>query len=156
MTGDQLAWVVDHSFRDGIPAEGNILIESSDETRQSLILRWAHDGVLADLLPDDDPNLPRLRGFPIIPPDTKPIPAEQAVIDALPTRQVEACEVGERCLICQDEKTVDDSVTIMPCDHWFCPECIVQWLKANGTCPSCRASVTIPAPSADNPESLAR
>lgn len=42
------------------------------------------------------------------------------------------------CVICQDDIKAGEEVLILPCGHFFHPDCVTPWLKSNNTCPSCR------------------
>ncbi|VVU95804.1 Ring finger domain [seawater metagenome] len=45
--------------------------------------------------------------------------------------------MNEICAICLDDDSNLD--LILPCNHKFHSQCILPWLKSNGTCPYCRA-----------------
>ena len=47
------------------------------------------------------------------------------------------------CSICKDDFVVGDTYTSMPCKHAFHPDCLLPWLKHNGTCPVCRYSIAM-------------
>lgn len=49
------------------------------------------------------------------------------------------------CPVCMDDFNVGDEVVRVPCKHVFHPDCIVPWLKTNGSCPVCRFSL-VPEP----------
>ena len=51
---------------------------------------------------------------------------------------------AEGCIICLDEEVTNSTMT--PCNHIFCQNCIVQWIRNNvdaAICPTCRAPITI-------------
>eukprot|EP00937_MAST-01D_sp_MAST-1D-sp2_P005857 g5857.t1 len=62
----------------------------------------------------------------------------EGTIEAL--RDVPACSEG-RCAICLDDWSVSDNVTRLPCQHTFCRDCIVTWLRHKDRCPLCNAPV---------------
>eukprot|EP00088_Acartia_fossae_P066660 TRINITY_DN82752_c0_g1_i1.p1 TRINITY_DN82752_c0_g1~~TRINITY_DN82752_c0_g1_i1.p1 ORF type:complete len:111 (+),score=10.22 TRINITY_DN82752_c0_g1_i1:46-333(+) len=47
----------------------------------------------------------------------------------------------EPCPICQDDFELDQSVTVLPCDHYYHSDCVNKWLTMHGTCPVCRKRV---------------
>jgi len=42
------------------------------------------------------------------------------------------------CVICQEDIQKGEKLLVLPCGHYFHPECITPWLKNNNTCPNCR------------------
>lgn len=48
------------------------------------------------------------------------------------------------CAICLMDFSAESQVTPLPCNvkHYFCTECITNWLKTNQCCPICRHPVT--------------
>lgn len=42
------------------------------------------------------------------------------------------------CPICLEDSSIE-APAITACQHLFCSECIIDWLKKGSTCPSCRA-----------------
>ncbi|KAA1138983.1 hypothetical protein PGTUg99_032407 [Puccinia graminis f. sp. tritici] len=75
-----------------------------------------------------------------------PIPASDSTIKSLRKFKFDASCVGQEdsieCAICKDTFTVGDSCMELPCKHFFHDEdCIVLWLKQNGSCPVCRYSL---------------
>ena len=71
-------------------------------------------------------------------------PASQAAIDALETKAVDEAMLGgsgARCVVCVDDLAVGEKVTSLPCGHFFHGECVVPWLKAHNTCPTCRGPI---------------
>ena len=45
---------------------------------------------------------------------------------------------NRECCVCLEAQEVGDRATKLPCGHLFHTECVVQWLRKHGTCPSCR------------------
>lgn len=74
-----------------------------------------------------------------------PGPASEAAIRSLPTRPITKEDGGDSgsadCSICMDEVPVGDSVTVLPCSHWFHHDCIRAWLGEHDTCPVCRKGI---------------
>ncbi|CBF69910.1 putative RING finger domain protein [Aspergillus nidulans FGSC A4] len=71
-------------------------------------------------------------------------PAAQDVIRALPKKRADAEMLGgegTECSICMDAVKVGDEVTVLPCTHWFHPQCIELWLNQHNSCPHCRRGV---------------
>lgn len=66
---------------------------------------------------------------PYVPPGHNPLPG--AVSEA----EVDCCSI---CLV---EFDPGESVTVLPCRHFYHGECINGWLKRNCTCPLCKADV---------------
>lgn len=75
-----------------------------------------------------------------------PGPASEAAIEALPQRPASKKELGEEmkadCSICMDEVREREEITVLPCSHWFHPDCVKFWLKEHDTCPVCRSGIT--------------
>lgn len=47
-----------------------------------------------------------------------------------------------QCSVCFDEFLLQESeIRQLPCNHLFHEKCIFPWLRINGTCPVCRASL---------------
>ena len=40
------------------------------------------------------------------------------------------------CAVCQD--TIVAAHSLVPCGHWFCGSCLLQWLPRKQICPTCR------------------
>ncbi|KAK5700515.1 hypothetical protein LTR97_005032 [Elasticomyces elasticus] len=74
-----------------------------------------------------------------------PGPATEAAIRALPTREINATDLGDggkaECTICMDEVNIGGSVSVLPCTHWFHGDCIKAWLSEHDTCPHCRQGI---------------
>ncbi len=71
-----------------------------------------------------------------------PPPASDEIIKSLPRVSYFSVQGNNECNICQEEFNNDTIVTRLPCSHLFHDPCITPWLKVNGTCPTCRMSVT--------------
>ncbi|KAL2851974.1 hypothetical protein BJY01DRAFT_208606 [Aspergillus pseudoustus] len=72
-------------------------------------------------------------------------PAAQDAIQALPKKAADAEILGSEgkaeCSICMDSVKIGDEVTVLPCTHWFHPQCIEMWLNQHNTCPHCRRGI---------------
>ncbi|KAL4780382.1 hypothetical protein BJX76DRAFT_48826 [Aspergillus varians] len=72
-------------------------------------------------------------------------PAPQDAIHALPKKlantEMIGTDGGTECSICMDTVKVGDEVTMLPCTHWFHPQCIEMWLNQHNTCPHCRRGI---------------
>ncbi|OMJ28200.1 E3 ubiquitin-protein ligase [Smittium culicis] len=53
----------------------------------------------------------------------------------------------KECGICMDEYVESDTAIVLECHHEFHEDCILKWLRVNGTCPICRILI------GDKPES---
>lgn len=96
---------------------------------------------------------------------TRPVPATESIIDALPREVLElgctvlhklmspspcslnypvASKLDKDCAVCKEQFNVetedpDEQVVVtLPCTHVFHEGCIIPWLKSSGTCPVCR------------------
>jgi len=49
----------------------------------------------------------------------------------------------DKCIICQYEYKTDEQLIILPCNHNFHLECIIEWLKKEKTCPFCKSEINI-------------
>uniref|UniRef100_A0A7S2SC38 RING-type domain-containing protein n=1 Tax=Rhizochromulina marina TaxID=1034831 RepID=A0A7S2SC38_9STRA len=58
--------------------------------------------------------------------------------------QAETAEVDTTCPICLGTFEKDMEVRVLPCKHFFHPQCVDEWLRLNSTCPSCRLDITSP------------
>lgn len=74
-----------------------------------------------------------------------PGPATTDAITALPTKQIGKEDLDESgkadCSICMDEVNIGDTVTALPCKHWFHFDCVKAWLTEHDTCPHCRQGI---------------
>ncbi|KAG8084361.1 hypothetical protein GUJ93_ZPchr0010g7919 [Zizania palustris] len=51
------------------------------------------------------------------------------------------------CAVCQSAFRDDDELRLLPaCRHAFHSSCVDPWLRANPSCPLCRASISLPHP----------
>ena len=48
----------------------------------------------------------------------------------------------EKCTICTSEFNSNTDIITLPCNHFFCKECTIRWLKINKQCPICRCDIT--------------
>ncbi|KAM0724275.1 hypothetical protein Q7P37_000157 [Cladosporium fusiforme] len=88
-----------------------------------------------------------------------PGPASESAIKSLPRRSITEADAGDSgtadCSVCMDSVPVGDSVTVLPCSHWFHHDCIRAWLGEHDTCPHCRKGI-MPADSNGTAEGPAR
>jgi len=49
-------------------------------------------------------------------------------------------DIDIECPICLNHIGHGDSITILPCSHYFCGNCITEWSKVDNVCPICRNS----------------
>ena len=50
---------------------------------------------------------------------------------------------GDSCTICISDFQDGQHVSVLPCDHRFCPECIDQWFAVSTLCPCCKQDAMI-------------
>jgi Ring finger domain len=48
-----------------------------------------------------------------------------------------------KCLVCQCQYQLNETLIQLPCNHCFHHECASQWLQNKDTCPYCRQSITM-------------
>ena len=53
-------------------------------------------------------------------------------------RQKNIMQEEELCSICCVEYDKNEPVKKLKCGHFYHPQCIMQWLQINRTCPVCR------------------
>ena len=79
-------------------------------------------------------------------PSNAPGPASAAAIEALPKIKISKEHLDDEgkadCSICMDGVSLGTEVTLLPCKHWFHPDCVSSWLNAHDTCPQCRRGIT--------------
>ena len=72
-------------------------------------------------------------------------PASAATIARLKKREVDKSMLDDNgnaeCVVCADEVRVGNTVTELPCTHWFHEACINKWLSSHGNCPHCRKNI---------------
>ncbi len=72
-------------------------------------------------------------------------PASAEAIEKLEKKPLDEKMMGVdgkvECTICMDELHKGDEVSVLPCKHWFHPECVNIWLKEHNTCPMCRTPI---------------
>ena len=71
-------------------------------------------------------------------------PADNELINKLPVNKIEDIKklAIKKCSICLDFFKNGDNFIILPCIHFFHPECIINWLKTNNVCPLCKFELT--------------
>ena len=83
-----------------------------------------------------------------------PGPASAEAIEALPKKPIDDKILGGAakadCSICMMETNKGDTITLLPCQHWFHPPCVEAWLKEHDTCPICREGIMPKNESAGN------
>jgi superfamily II DNA or RNA helicase len=52
-----------------------------------------------------------------------------------------AAAVGRECIICSEDQL--KIVSVAPCGHYFCTQCLQKWLQEHGDCPTCRAPLAV-------------
>ena len=64
-------------------------------------------------------------------------------IQKVPTTEISKQQVEDEssCSVCLMNYKEGDTVSKLPCNHFYHTGCIKQWLAANITCPYCRAQV---------------
>lgn len=69
-------------------------------------------------------------------------PAKPYIIEELPLVSLEPIDFAESsnrsCSICLEPFKIGDTVKRMPCAHFYCEDCIADWLLKHCTCPTCR------------------
>ncbi|KAK9363934.1 hypothetical protein V1504DRAFT_399234 [Lipomyces starkeyi] len=89
-------------------------------------------------------------------PSNAPPPATEGDISALPTEILTPGlhEQSSDCAICKDQYENNETVTLLPCKHFFHPACIKHWLSISDSCPICRHPITVktPSPETADPE----
>lgn len=74
-----------------------------------------------------------------------PGPAAESAISSIPKKPADAKILGgdkADCSICMLETNIGDTVAVLPCNHWYHPDCISMWLREHDTCAICRKGIT--------------
>ncbi|KAK9371318.1 hypothetical protein V1509DRAFT_573483 [Lipomyces kononenkoae] len=87
-------------------------------------------------------------------PNNAPPPATENDISALPITTVTPSlhEQSSDCAICKDQYEINETVTLLPCQHFFHPACIKHWLSISDSCPICRHPITAKTPPSETAE----
>lgn len=69
-----------------------------------------------------------------------PPPASEHSIQSLSQFKMDAERLQRvsECAVCREHYQLEDAVIELPCLHFFHHDCILPWLRRNGTCPVCR------------------
>ncbi|PVU88673.1 hypothetical protein BB560_006347 [Smittium megazygosporum] len=72
-----------------------------------------------------------------------PPPSSEELISNLPRKTLteESPEIVKECGICMEQYAPTEVLVFLDCHHEFHEDCIVKWLRVNGTCPICRVVV---------------
>ena len=67
------------------------------------------------------------------------------IMECLSTDILKEMKVGEnnKCLMCNEEFNIGQSVTTLPCSHVFHFNCIKSTLKYNNKCPNCQFEISL-------------
>ncbi|KAM7510207.1 hypothetical protein LguiB_009082 [Lonicera macranthoides] len=68
-------------------------------------------------------------------------PAAKTVVENLPLVMLTKEKLGKNsvvCAVCKDDILVEETVTQLPCCHYYHGDCILPWLRLRNTCPVCR------------------
>ena len=67
------------------------------------------------------------------------------IMECLSTDILKEIKVGEnnKCLMCNEEFNIGQSVTTLPCSHVFHFNCIKSTLKYNNKCPNCQFEISL-------------
>ena len=72
-------------------------------------------------------------------------PASAAAIAKLRKKNVDESMLDANgkadCIVCSDDAEAGETVTELPCKHWFHEACVNHWLSSHGTCPNCREKI---------------
>ncbi|XP_063243373.1 E3 ubiquitin-protein ligase RNF181-like [Bacillus rossius redtenbacheri] len=65
-----------------------------------------------------------------------PPAASRQVVENLEEKTV-TCK-DDKCPVCLKMCSLGETVKVLPCKHFFHPECILPWLHRTNSCPLCR------------------
>ncbi|XP_071490142.1 E3 ubiquitin-protein ligase RNF126-B-like isoform X2 [Diadema antillarum] len=73
-----------------------------------------------------------------------PPPAPQAAISRLETIRISNIHIeqSQECPVCKEDFKNEESAKMLPCTHFFHPDCITTWLEMHNTCPVCRKAIS--------------
>lgn len=87
-----------------------------------------------------------------------PSAAAESSISRLPKIKLDASKLDSNGTanwgICLQSYGLGDEVTELPCQHWYCEQCIYTWLRQHDSCPQCRRGI-MPPSTANEDDSLA-
>lgn len=72
--------------------------------------------------------------------DDAPSSANKVTLPIFWNVRLRAVDQGNNeCPVCAIEFEVNDAVALLPCGHYFCKDCMTQWMNhEKSTCPLCR------------------
>ncbi|EQB78206.1 hypothetical protein CB1_000706016 [Camelus ferus] len=91
------------------------------------------------------PEPGRAAGRRPAPRDAKPRGLTKADIEQLPSYRFHPdSRQSEQtlCVVCFSDFEARQLLRVLPCNHEFHTKCVDKWLKANRTCPICRADAS--------------
>ena len=68
----------------------------------------------------------------------------RAALGALPLIRAAELKGGheESCCICLEDILSKTKLRVLPCMHYFHPECIAEWAQGSPACPMCKRMFT--------------
>jgi len=55
--------------------------------------------------------------------------------------RIEQDDLHDLCAICLTDYEDGEQLRVLPCEHFFHPPCVDQWLRTHNACPMCKAAV---------------
>lgn len=52
-------------------------------------------------------------------------------------------DLHDLCAICLNDYADGEQLRVLPCDHFFHPPCVDEWLRTHNACPMCKAAVDL-------------